>query len=61
MEGFIFMGTDFLESNKKYAFLGFKICGHSIFLHDSYRNLLIRWCWNSWIGPSSKTRKIGSP
>ena len=40
---------------------GFKIRGHSIFFHNSYRILPFRWYWNSWIGPSTKTTKIGTP
>ena len=32
-----------------------QIRGNSIFLHNSYRKLLIRWDWNSRIGPSKKT------
>ena len=43
------------------TFLGFKIHGHSIFLHISYKNLLFRWYWNSRIGPSAKTMKISTP
>ena len=41
--------------------LEFKIRGHSIFLQNSYRKLLIRGYWNSWISPSAKTTKIGTP
>ena len=40
VDGFIFVGTYFLGLNKNYTFMGFKIRGHSIFLHNSYRKLL---------------------
>ena len=33
----------------------------SIFLHYSYMTLPFRGYWNSWIGPSTKTTKIGTP
>ena len=61
VDGFIFVGTNFRRFNKNGTFVGFKIRCHSIFLHNSYRKLLIRWYWNSWIGPSTKTRKICTP
>ena len=38
--------------------MGFKICGFTIFLHNSYRKLLFREYWKLWIGPSTK---IGTP
>ena len=47
--------------NENDTFLGFKIRGHCIFLHYLYRKSLIRGYWNSWIGSSTKTTKIGSP
>ena len=42
-------------------FVGFKICGHNIFLHNSFRKSLFCWYWNLWIGSSRKTTKIGTP
>ena len=59
--GFIFVGTNFCGLNEDDTFVGFKIRGHSIFLHNSYRKLLIRGYWNSWMGPFTKTTKIGTP
>ena len=59
--GFIFVGTDFRGLNKKDTFVGFKIRGHCIFFHNSYRKLPVRRYWNSWIGPSMKNKKIGTP
>ena len=44
-----------------WTFVGFKICGHSIFLHNPYRKSLIHGFWNSWTRPSTKTTKIGTP
>ena len=41
--------------------VGFKIPGHNIFFHNSYRKSLIRGYWNSWTGPSMKTTEIGTP
>ena len=61
VDGFIFVGTNFRGWNKNDIFVGFKIHSHSIFLHNSYRKSLIRGYCNSWIGPSTKTRKIGTP
>ena len=61
VDGFIFVGTNFCGYNKIDTFVGFKILGHSICLHNSYRKSLIRGYWNSWIGPSTKTTKIGTP
>ena len=61
MDGFIFVGTDFCGLSKYDTFIGFKIRGHSIFLHNSYRKLLFRGYYISWIGPSTKTTKIGTP
>ena len=61
MDGFIFVGTNFCGLNENDTLLGFKIRGYSIFLHNLYRKLLIRGYWNSWIGPSTKTTKIGTP
>ena len=37
VDGFIFMGTNFHGLNENDTFVGFKIHGHSIFFHDSYR------------------------
>ena len=54
----IFMGTNFCGLNKNDTFVGFNNCGHSISFHNSYRKLLFRGYWNSWIGPSTK---IGTP
>ena len=39
------------------TFVGFKIRGHSTFLHNPYRKSLIRGYWNSWIKCSTKTMK----
>ena len=61
VDGFIFVGTNFRGLNKNYTFVGFKIRGHGIFLHSSYRKSLFRGYWNSWIEPSTKTTKIGTP
>ena len=61
MDGFIFVGTNFRGLNEKDTFVGFNIRGHTIFLHNSYIKSLIRWYWNSWIEPSTKTTKIGTP
>ena len=61
MDGFIFVGTNFRGLNKNDIFVGFKFRGHSIFFHNSYRKLPFRGYWNSWIGPSTKTTKIGTP
>ena len=57
MDGFIFVGTNFRGLNENDTFVGFKICGHRIFLHNSYRKSLIRGHWHSWIGPTRKTIK----
>ena len=61
VDGFIFVGTNFRGLNKNDTFVGFKIRGHSVFFHNSYRNLPFRGYLNSWIGPSKKTRKIWTP
>ena len=61
VDGFIFVGTNFRGLNKNDTFVGFKIRGHSIFVHNSYRKVPFRGYWNSWIGPSKKTTKIGTP
>ena len=61
---FIFVSTNFCGLNKNHTFMGFKIRGHSVFLHYidySYRKSLCRGHWNSWIGPSTKTTKIRTP
>ena len=61
MDGFIFVGTNFCRLNKNVTFIGFKIRGHDVFFHNSYGILLFRGYWNSWIVPSTKTTKIGTP
>ena len=61
MDGFIFVGTNFRGSNKNDPFMGFKLRGLGIFFHNSYRKLPFRLYWNSWIGLSTKTTKIGTP
>ena len=61
VDGFIFVGTKFRGLNKNDIFLGFGIWGQSISFHNSYRKLPFRGYWNSWIGPSTKTTKIGTP
>ena len=61
VDGFIFVGTNFRGLNKNDTFVGFKIRGHSVFFHNSYKKLPFRGFWNSWIGPSTKTMKIGTP
>ena len=43
MDGFIFVVTNFHGLNENDTFVRFKIRGHSIFLHNSYRKLLIRF------------------
>ena len=57
----MFEGYNFHWLNKTGTFVGFNICDHSIFFHNSYRILPFCWYWNSWIGPSTKTTKIGYP
>ena len=49
VDGFIFMGTSFRGLNENDTFIGFKIRGRSIFLHNSYKKSLIRGYFNSWI------------
>ena len=44
----------FCGLTKNGSFVGFKICGHHIFLHNSYRKLLVLRHRNLWIGPSMK-------
>ena len=51
----------FVDGTKMTHSWGSKVRGHSIFLYNSYRKLLIRGYWNSWIGPSTKTTKIDTP
>ena len=48
----------FVDWTKNYTFVGFKIRGHGISLHSSYRKSLFRGYWISWIGPSTITTKI---
>ena len=57
VDGFIFVGTNFHGLSENDTFMGFKVRGHSIFLYNPYRKL--HGYWNSWIGPSTKTTKIG--
>ena len=47
--------------NKNDTFVGLNIRGHNIFLLSSCLNSLFRCYWNSWIGHSTKTTKIGTP
>ena len=61
VDGFIVVGTNFRGLNKNDTFEGFKIRGHSVFFHNSYKKLPFRGFLNSWIGPSTKTTKIGTP
>ena len=61
VDGFIFVGIYFRGLDKNHTFVGFKIRGHSIFLHNSYKIALFCGYWNSWIGPSTKMMKIGTP
>ena len=63
VDGFIFVGTNFrgLSLNKNHTFMRFEIRGQGIFLHSSYRKSLFRGYWNSWIRPSTKTTKTGTP
>ena len=61
MHGFIFVGSSFRGLNENDLVVGFKIRDNSIFFHNSYRKSLIRGYWNLWIGPSTKTTKIGTP
>ena len=55
VDGFIFVGTNFRGFKKNQTFVGFKIHGHSIIFHNSYRNLLFRW------DPPRKPRKLVPP
>ena len=61
LDGFIFVGTNFLGLKKYQTFVQFKIRGHCIFLHKSYRKSLFHWHWNLWIRPSTKTTKNWYP
>ena len=61
VDGFILVGTNFRGFNKNDTFVGFKIHSHSIFFQYPYRKLPFRGYWNLWIGPSTKTTKIGTP
>ena len=56
-----FWDINFRGLNKNNTFAGFKICGHSISFNNLYRKLKFRGYWNSWIRPSMKTTKIGTP
>ena len=47
VDGFIFMGTNFRGLYENDTFVGFRIRGYSIFLHNSFRKSLIRGYWNS--------------
>ena len=51
----------FHELNQNDTFTGFKIPSHLIFLHNLYRKSLFHEYWNSPIGPSTNTMKIGTP
>ena len=55
------MCTTFRGFNKNDTFVGFKSRGNDIFFLNSYRKLSFRGYLNSWIGPSTKTTKIGTP
>ena len=59
VDGFILVGPNFCGLNENDTFVGFKICGYIIFLHNSYKKLLICRYLKSWVGPSTKTTKIG--
>ena len=62
VDGFNFLGTNFRVVNKNDQFVGFRIPGYSIFLHNLYRKSQIHGYWNSLIRPSTKTtKKIGTP
>ena len=41
--------------------MGFKLCGHSTFFHNSYKKLSFRWYWNSQVRASMKTTRILVP
>ena len=60
MDCLIFIVTNFRGLKKNQTFVWFKIRCHSIFLNNSYRKSLFRLHWNSWMGPSTKTTKIGT-
>ena len=55
------MVTNFRGLNENDTLVGFKVHGHSIFLHNSYRKLLSHGYCNSWFGLSTKTTKISTP
>ena len=61
VDGFTFVCTNFRRLSENLTLVGFKICGHSVFLHYTYRKSLFRGHWNSWIGPSTKTTKNWYP
>ena len=61
VDGFIFVGTNFHELKKNNTFVWFKIRGHSIFFHNSYRKIPFCGYKNLWIGSSMKTTKTGTP
>ena len=52
------MGSNFHGLNKNHPFVEFKIRGHSIFLHNSYRKTLFCRYLNSWIRPCTKPRNF---
>ena len=58
VNGFIFVGTNFRGFNKNHLFVGFKICGQTIFVHHKYRKLIFHGYWNWWFRHSTKTTKI---
>ena len=57
VDGFIFVGTNFRGFNENDTFVRFRIRDHSIVLSVFIK---IIGYWNSWIGPKTKTTKIGS-
>ena len=61
VDNLIFMGTNFRRLNKHDTFEGFIIRGQYIVLHNPYGKSPNRVFWNSWMGPSTKSTKIGSP
>ena len=65
MDGFIFVGTttctNFYGFSKIKTFVEFNIHVHSILLHNVNIKSLFRGYLISWIVPSMKTMKIGTP
>ena len=58
MDGFIFLGTNFHRLNKNDIFVGFKIHGHSIFFHNSYKNFHFVDTGIREMDPQRKSRKL---